>query len=63
MTFALIADMRQPEAPKPINARPITNVGKACAYENTSAPPAAINSNAASVRLGPKRSSSSPSGS
>jgi hypothetical protein len=60
---ALIAPIKPPETPRPISARPIDSVVKSCAKPKTSAPAPATEYRPASTRRGPKRSSSTPSGS
>ncbi len=62
-TLALIPDIKHPDTPNPMRARPSARADTLPAAANSKAPAAATTSNAASVRRGPKRSSSKPSGS
>ena len=62
MRNALNAAIRHADTPKPMSARPATSPPMPDAVAKTKAPSAANINSAASVRLGPKRSSSMPSG-
>ena len=60
---ALIEPISPAETPSPISARPAESIARSCARPNVSAPAAATHISAAAQRRGPKRSSSTPSGS
>ena len=62
MRNALNAAIRHADTPNPMSARPATSPPMPDAVAKTKAPSAANINSAASVRLGPKRSSSMPSG-
>ncbi len=60
---ALIEPIRHAETPSPISARPSASAPKLSAMPNTTAPAAVTHRSPATTRRGPKRSSSTPSGS
>ena len=63
-TNAVSDAIRQAETPRPISARAAIAAAADAAHARTRAPPAAARSSSAALtRRGPKRSSSTPSGS
>ena len=62
ITYALKAPIRHADTPRPIRQRPTTSPARLWALAKRNAPVAAIVSSVASVRRGPKRSRSNPSG-